>query len=303
MFSIYTIYHIEQNTTVVFPDTQISYGPRVVEVGHSTPDKGYSSSKLYRNTYVIHYVLSGKGEYYGQPVNGPCAFIECSHKPHYYKVDADVNAPQWEQYWIMFSGEGIPALLEKCGLPTEPTVFSCPYINQAFQILRKLQQKSTFDNNDDQFYMLSCLMKLFSWHSHSNQVFLKNNNTRITAMQNVCRYIHLHYADIVDERELSEFAGVSTSHMRRLFKEEFGVPPMRYLSEYRLNQAKKMLTDGSGSIQEIAEIVGFSEPAYFCRIFKKNFHLSPLAYRKMHQTTASESKNTKQHKNQFSRRG
>ncbi len=278
---MYEIYHIKYDTHICCPNTQDDHrGPHVMEIGRSTPAPGATPNKLYRNVYVIHFVISGKGEYYGHPVNGPCAFLECPNTPHWYIVDSDPNAPQWNQYWVMFAGEGVREWMVKAGLPTEPTVFPCPYINQAFQILQKLQQKSTYDNCDDQFRMLSGLLELFSLHAASQKTKLASER-KIFTMRTICHYIHGNFATIQEEKELAKLVHLSTSYMRKLFKSEFGISPMQYLAEYRIRCAKMMLTESPCSIQEISEALGFSNSNYFCRVFQKHCDgMSPLAYRK-----------------------
>jgi AraC-like DNA-binding protein len=81
---------------------------------------------------------------------------------------------------------------------------------------------------------------------------------------------------------LCERLGLSPSHVRRIFSENARMSPIKYLGYVRCEQAKSMLTSSNLSVGEIAESVGFSDPLYFSRLFKKNIGLSPLEYRKKH---------------------
>lgn len=70
-------------------------------------------------------------------------------------------------------------------------------------------------------------------------------------------------------------------YIRKLFKQELGVTPHRYLSDIRLQTAAEnlALSDGSGSsISAIAHNCGFREPLYFSRMFRKKYGLSPSEY-------------------------
>lgn len=66
----------------------------------------------------------------------------------------------------------------------------------------------------------------------------------------------------------------------RLFKKYYNVTVTRYINNYKLQKAKKLLKYTDLNIIEIAYSLGFSEPSYFCRIFKKAYNLSPGKYRK-----------------------
>ena len=71
---------------------------------------------------------------------------------------------------------------------------------------------------------------------------------------------------------------LSKEYIRKLFIKEHGISPSKFLLQKRLTLAKLLLSkkeDGYLRINEIAETCGFSDPAYFCRVFKKETGLAP----------------------------
>ncbi len=71
---------------------------------------------------------------------------------------------------------------------------------------------------------------------------------------------------------------LSKEHLRKLFIKEHGISPSKFLLQKRLTLAKQLLAnkeDGCLRINEIAETCGFSDHAYFCRVFKKETGLTP----------------------------
>ena len=74
--------------------------------------------------------------------------------------------------------------------------------------------------------------------------------------------------------------GVSEDYLGRIFLQELGLSPMEYLNRYRIKEAKVLLNHTCASITEIADQVGFDDPAYFSRAFRKQVGISPRAYRK-----------------------
>lgn len=81
--------------------------------------------------------------------------------------------------------------------------------------------------------------------------------------------------------ELAAACGMSSGGFRRLFREYLGKSPVEYRTELRLGRAQDMLENSDATLEYIAETLGYESAAYFCRVFKKNCHMTPTAYRVM----------------------
>ena len=79
--------------------------------------------------------------------------------------------------------------------------------------------------------------------------------------------------------ELALKAGISKEHLIRTFREMYGIPPVRYRMERRMDKAVSLLMNTNMKIREIAESTGFRNIFYFSRMFKKLFGLSPKEFR------------------------
>jgi AraC-like DNA-binding protein len=93
------------------------------------------------------------------------------------------------------------------------------------------------------------------------------------------RYIQEHLPEPIDVDLLSELAGLSPSHLTRLFRELTGRSPMDYLRRARVQQARQLLGDVDLSIKEIASRVGFDDPYHFSKVFHRIDGLPPSLYR------------------------
>ncbi|MDR0568728.1 MAG: response regulator [Spirochaetaceae bacterium] len=82
-------------------------------------------------------------------------------------------------------------------------------------------------------------------------------------------FIHSDYEHNIGLTEAAKNAGVSHSYLSFIFKQETGVNFNAALAQYRIEQAKKLLTATGLRIYEIAEKVGFSTPYYFSKVFKE----------------------------------
>ena len=80
--------------------------------------------------------------------------------------------------------------------------------------------------------------------------------------------------------ELSAVAGVSQDTLSRNFSKDFGIPLKRYLAIRLISRAEQLLRNPNLQIQEIAEILKFSDVYYFSKFFKKETGATPSSYRR-----------------------
>jgi len=80
--------------------------------------------------------------------------------------------------------------------------------------------------------------------------------------------------------ELASEAGLSVPHFSTLFRRQTGYAPIDYLIRQRVREACRLLDTTSGSISMIANAVGYQDPYYFTRMFRRIMGCSPRAYRK-----------------------
>ncbi|MCL2658927.1 MAG: AraC family transcriptional regulator [Acidobacteriaceae bacterium] len=79
--------------------------------------------------------------------------------------------------------------------------------------------------------------------------------------------------------DLAEIAGMSVPNLFRYFRQITGATPISFLRRIRINQAKRRLVEGTDSIKEVAEQVGYADPFYFSRDFKRHTGMSPSDFR------------------------
>jgi two-component system response regulator YesN len=82
-------------------------------------------------------------------------------------------------------------------------------------------------------------------------------------------YIHEHYTETIQQGDVAEAAQVSTAYLSRLFSEHLKTNFVDYLTELRIERAEKFILESKMNIKEIAYAVGYHDPNYFSKIFKK----------------------------------
>ena len=96
----------------------------------------------------------------------------------------------------------------------------------------------------------------------------------------MAQYIGEHLSEDISLATLAEVARLSPYHFVRTFKQSFGLPPHRYLSSLRMQQAKSLLANPAMSVTQIGVNLGFSETSSFTTTFRKHTGLTPTAYRR-----------------------
>jgi AraC-like DNA-binding protein len=80
--------------------------------------------------------------------------------------------------------------------------------------------------------------------------------------------------------ELAKLAGLSQFHFCRKFRTKTGFSPLRFVQKLRIEEAAKQLRQSAaGKVLETAEAVGFDDPLYFSKVFKKWTGMSPSDYK------------------------
>lgn len=94
------------------------------------------------------------------------------------------------------------------------------------------------------------------------------------------RYIEEHYSDKdISLDEVSREVDVSPYYFSRLFKEETGENFIDYVTRIRIDKAKELLSGTDMSMKEICASIGYSDPNYFSRSFKKNVGVTPTEFK------------------------
>jgi len=116
---------------------------------------------------------------------------------------------------------------------------------------------------------------------HQMQVQGTSSANRDLAVQ-VAAIIHEHYADAITLESLSESLNYSVAHLSSYFKLRTGLSPIDYLIKVRIDKAAALLLETDATLKEIAVGVGYQDPSYLSRMFKKHKGVSPIRYREMY---------------------
>lgn len=189
-----------------------------------------------------------------------------------------VAAKRTEVYWLHFSGHGVPELLRKSGLDGRTAEIGCvPEVREQFlRIIRELQLKQYQYEMYCNAYILFLLSVLSRGRMQKENAGCAQKYRRIS---DVIEQMNLRCQEDLSVGDLAAMCDLSEYHFIHLFREYTGVSPYAYLTRLRLERAKDLMASTTMNISEIANAVGYSNPLYFSRLFRRHVGVSPSRFR------------------------
>lgn len=148
-------------------------------------------------------------------------------------------------------------------------------LRQLFELLiaENVQKPDYFTQISDS--VLSIVISLVLRLTTAEQEKEESNKT----YDEVKNYIDDNFTSIDTIDDVCQNLYVNKYYLTHLFKDTIGVPPLRYLIQKRIDYAKTLLKSTNKPISVVAKECGYTDSAYFCRVFKKVTSVSPKAYR------------------------
>lgn len=151
-----------------------------------------------------------------------------------------------------------------------PLLISAKYKEKLFGLISNIRNSPNICQKYAAAYDLTDI--LIAHSSIKNTTF---NNTAIFLK----KHIEEHYSEKITIEDLANAAFCSIQNLYRIFQKNFHLSPHNYINKIRLEKASVLLENSERSVTEISEAVGFDDPAYFSKLFKKRYQLSPKKYR------------------------
>lgn len=233
--------------------------------------------------YILIYCYKGEGVIqaggHETPLRANSYYIIPPGVPHEYYAKED---NPWSIYWIHFTGPQAAHFYEK---------FSAQYQENAPMLALEERRISLFDNlisvmedgysdSNIEYVNLSLwqLLSAFFYERYFTDEGKKysENNTVEAAIE----YMKQHLDTPLKVDDVAAHFNYSPSHFFTLFKKRTGYSPIHYFNYLKIQKACQYLSFTSMSVKEISFELGFNDPLYFSRLFKKIMSAPPLRYRK-----------------------
>ena len=126
-------------------------------------------------------------------------------------------------------------------------------------------------------------VNLIDWHAIGQLPFANLARSRQVTDAEIARcqtWIAQHYDEPSPVSAMVRLSGLAERSFKRRFQQATGMPPLEYVHTLRLEEAKQLLESSDASIEAIANEIGYEDPGFFSRLFRRKVSLTPAQYRR-----------------------
>lgn len=269
----------EKFTTAYIDDLSFS-DLQVIALGYEKNDASRlpMSSESMRH-FSLHFVLSGVGYYETEDkiyrlTRNNLFLIYPNSTIKYYP---DKKHP-WTYTWINFTGSKALKFLEYTTLTSDEPVTSFKSAKIGNILLRSLHNVKKKTSKND-FRSLHCFYEVINEIIHNHPTTTISQKQKEDIITVALKYLNENYSDPeLTLISLSNVLHLNPSYLSRILKQRTGSTFTDFLMSLRIQNAIKLMESGIPYVNEISRKVGFRDPYYFSKTFKKYAHMSPKSY-------------------------
>jgi AraC family transcriptional regulator, arabinose operon regulatory protein len=185
------------------------------------------------------------------------------------------------KYWCHFTARtNDRSLFELVQAPPFVRVPDVPALSELFQALVDRQEGTSLVSLlGRKAALLEILCRFLEWGGSDRLLFDLDPDDRL---RRVLSHMEQNLARPVSVEELADIAHLQKNYFIGRFRKAFGMPPIRYLQQRRIELAKELLSRSEESVSEISSRAGFGDAFGFSRSFKDHTGYSPSAWRSLH---------------------
>lgn len=234
-----------------------------------------------RNDYQLLYIASGKGHFYFQSgkqivTKGNMVLYRPGEPQvyNYYAVD------KTEVYWVHFTGSQVEKILAHYNLPLHKNVFFSGISPEYAHFYRKMIQELQLRRTGHEELLQMLFRQLLLIINRNIESSDKASIDTLSEIERAIRYFNENYNKPIQVEQYAKERMISVNWFIHCFKAITTVTPTQYILSLRISAAKDLLKMTSENIAAIAVAVGYDNPLYFSRLFKKHTGFSPTEYKK-----------------------
>ncbi len=229
----------------------------------------------------LFYCVDGHGWYEigGQRYEvGPNEFfILPQNIEHTYGSSAD---HPWSIYWIHFGGETIPFFNSINAVHKHFKPFHIKDSGDILSLFSKIYKTLELGYSADNLMFVNmCLSHFLALFIYNAKHYPLVQTDRIDCVDSAILLMQQQINDNISLNELCRHFNYSPSRFSSLFKQKTGYAPIDYFIQMKMQKASQQLDFTDRSIKDIAISMGFDDPYYFSKRFRKVIGVSPQKYR------------------------
>ncbi|ANY66248.1 hypothetical protein BBD42_07045 [Paenibacillus sp. BIHB 4019] len=277
--------------------------------GKEECEHGHSWGPGLRDLYIIHYVISGSGEFSTggetyQLSQGQGFLITPGAIVHYTANEAD----PWVYSWVGFDGLHARAFMRRAGLSVSQPIFRAKRTGGG-RSRSKSESESCESNREDSDcanWFDTSHQELVNAHETGCRDILYQSilyrligelmecadpalvdaqplraNSKETYINEAITYIENNYSQKTTVEQIAHAVGLDRTYLSSLFKQQFDLSLQAFLLQFRMNRAVELLSSKQLSVSDISRSVGYTDPFLFSKMFKKVIGQSPRRTREL----------------------
>ncbi|MGI9221281.1 MAG: AraC family transcriptional regulator [Woeseiaceae bacterium] len=221
-------------------------------------------------------------------INGQRAHLAKNHlliiprdTPHTYWAAED---DPWSIYWVHFLGDDADYFVDRIPKPGQPVPIEQSTRDEAVRLFRYC-----LDTLHDGYGLPTMIYAAQSTQHILSLLLFRNqslpddqgSSSRRSNIEGVIEFMQSHLNENLRLEDFAREAGMSVSHFSERFRRQTGQSPMAYFIHLRMRLACRLLDLSGKPVKTVASEIGYRDPYYFSRIFKKSMGISPDKYREI----------------------
>ncbi len=261
-------------------DDRISQDCYPVAMGYYPLAEGHSIERQQHDDNLLIYCTEGLGhistpDYKGQIKPGDILLVPAGQAHRYH---ADKNTP-WTIYWFHFIGDSSKQLIQKLGYKPDQAVISLGLNPQLIADFKRLlvarhtgYRSAAYSHAASVTRQILCYLTLEIRNSQA----LQRSNFSLEAIHG---FMQERLSGELNLDTLAAGFNLSKYHFSSKYKQLTGYPPIKHFIHMKMERACYLLDSSPASIKVISHQLGYEDPLYFSRLFRKTIGMSPSDYR------------------------
>jgi len=275
------------------PDADAEGAPlAVLFCGRSQTVPGHRLGPKVFDHYLIHTVFRGRGIFAAEgreyALGAGDSFVIFPGTLVRYEADAE---DPWLYRWIAFKGSHSEKALFAAGVTPDAPVVSAGGGAGLARWYERVMRSFRAKDPGAALRASGCLLQLLAAFADARAAAAlpgavsgsrgEPEGLGAVLVNRAIHYMTAQYAEPITIELMAESLGVSREHLSRVFRERTGVSPVTFLSRLRLDRGRRLLRERLElTVEQVAFSVGFSDPLYFSKQFRRTYGQSPTEYRR-----------------------
>jgi len=232
---------------------------------------------------ILFYCVQGKGYYtldgHTFTLNpNQYVIVPATDKPLVYWSDTE---DPWSIYWVHFTSDALQAFNRAYHIVPEQGPQYIPHNEKGIRIWEEMYENISRGYSPENLMNTNlCLYHLIATFVFSQQQNQNSSSPEKAIIRETIDYMKNNLDKTIRIEDFADLNKYSVSHFSKLFRLTTGMSPIEYFIHLKMQKACQLLYTEDSRVKQIAALLGYDDPYYFSRLFKKYMNTSPETYRK-----------------------